>query len=179
VRLVAFFRNLNLGQRLAPSRVDLEQAFLEAGAGSATSFQTNGTVIFDARSLRSGLKVVRLACEQFERHNGFAEPAFVRTWDYLTALVAREPFAAQRDPQAHAHAVTFLHAEADLGGELPMQDARGDLKVVEYTEGEILCAAYKRGNMVGNPNVFAERTFGLPATTRVWGTVERLVRKGA
>jgi len=180
VRLVAFFRNLNLGQRLAPSREELELGFLEAGASSAKSFQTNGTVIFQARSLRSGLKVVRFACEQFEGRNGFTEPAFVRSWDYLAALVERQPFASEKDPMVHAHAVTFLHAESDLSIDLPAQTPRGDVRVVEYTEGEILCASYKTGaNMAGSPNVFAERLFGLPATTRVWGTIERLVRRGA
>jgi hypothetical protein len=46
---VAFFRNLNLGQRRSrsPSRVELVDAFLRAGAAEAMSFQVNGTVIFD------------------------------------------------------------------------------------------------------------------------------------
>ena len=180
VRLVAFFRNLNLGQRLAPSRSELELAFLEAGATSAASFQTNGTVVFNARSLKAGMKAVRLACEQFERTNGFTEPAFVRSWDYLVAMVERRPFESHKDATVHAHAVTFLHAEADLSIDLPTRTSRGDVRIVEYTASEILCASYKTGaNTAGSPNVFAERLFGLPATTRVWSTIERLVRRDA
>lgn len=176
MRLVAFFRNLNLGQRLAPSRAQLEQAFLEGGATTAASFQTNGTVVFDAPSLRSGLKVVRLAGEQFHSRNGFAEPAFVRSWAHLVSLVERQPFATPSDPTFHAHAVTFLHAQADVDRELPLCNALNDVRVVAYTEGEMLCAAHRRGPLVGNPNVFAEKLFGLPATTRAWSTIERLLR---
>lgn len=46
---VAFFRNLNLGQARShsPTRAELLQAFTDAGAVAASSFQVNGTVIFD------------------------------------------------------------------------------------------------------------------------------------
>jgi hypothetical protein len=49
---VAFFRNLNLGQRRShsPTRAELLQAFTDAGAVAATSFQVNGTVIFEPGS---------------------------------------------------------------------------------------------------------------------------------
>jgi uncharacterized protein DUF1697 len=47
---VAFFRNLNLGQRRShsPTRPELLDAFERAGAVSATNFQVNGTIIFEA-----------------------------------------------------------------------------------------------------------------------------------
>ena len=47
---VAFFRDLNLGQRRShsPTRPELLEAFARAGATNATSFQVNGTVVFDS-----------------------------------------------------------------------------------------------------------------------------------
>jgi Protein of unknown function (DUF1697) len=47
---VAFFRNLNLGQRRShsPTRPELLDAFERAGATSATNFQVNGTIIFES-----------------------------------------------------------------------------------------------------------------------------------
>ena len=54
---VAFFRNLNLGQRRShsPTRPELLDAFERAGATSAANFQVNGTIIFaterDAQAL--------------------------------------------------------------------------------------------------------------------------------
>jgi hypothetical protein len=55
-RSVAFFRNLNLGQRRShsPTRLELLDAFARAGATSATSFQVNGTVIFSCHSTGDG-----------------------------------------------------------------------------------------------------------------------------
>ncbi len=49
-RMVAFFRNLNLGQRRSnsPTSGVLVEAFTTAGATWVANFQTNGTVVFDA-----------------------------------------------------------------------------------------------------------------------------------
>ena len=46
---VAFFRNLNLGQRRShsPTRPELLDAFERAGATSAVNFQVNGTIVFE------------------------------------------------------------------------------------------------------------------------------------
>lgn len=49
-RSVAFFRNLNLGQRRNPTRVQLTDAFAALGATAVLSFRTNGTVVFAARA---------------------------------------------------------------------------------------------------------------------------------
>ncbi|MET0997612.1 MAG: hypothetical protein ABWX73_02755 [Marmoricola sp.] len=48
-RSVAFYRNLNLGQRRShsPTRPELLDAFERAGAAQAVNFQVNGTVVFD------------------------------------------------------------------------------------------------------------------------------------
>jgi len=47
-RSVAFFRNLNLGQRRShsPMRPELLDALERAGAQDPINFQVNGTVIF-------------------------------------------------------------------------------------------------------------------------------------
>jgi hypothetical protein len=43
---VAFFRNLNLGQGWAPTRSQLEEAFLAAGARAPDSVQVNAIATF-------------------------------------------------------------------------------------------------------------------------------------
>jgi hypothetical protein len=55
-RAVAFFRNLNLGQRRShsPTRTELLDAFARAGATSATNFQVNGTIILTCDSTGDG-----------------------------------------------------------------------------------------------------------------------------
>ena len=89
----AFYRNLNLGRARAPSKAELEQAFLEAGAKTASSFLVNGTIAFDTTSAREAGRIVSRASASMRERCGLVEPAFVRAMPHLASLVASDPFA--------------------------------------------------------------------------------------
>ena len=179
MKFAAFFRNLNLGRPPAPSREVFEAAFLAAGAKSAASFQVNGTIAFEASSERQAASLLAKACKQLRASCQFEEPAFCRPMQRLAQLVEQAPFEHVDASKAYGCYITFLHADAQLPTPRPMANARGDLKVIEYTGAEMLSVAYQFGASPGSPNVFAERMTELPATTRGWGTVLRLVAKHA
>ncbi|MBV7426699.1 DUF1697 domain-containing protein [Acidovorax sp. sif1233] len=178
MKFAAFFRNLNLGHGHAPSRMALESAFLQAGADEAASFQTNGTVAFSARGVRPAQGIVRTVQRSLRGGHGFDEPVFLRSMAYLHTLLARDPFEGMaKAPPIYDFYVTFLHDGAKLLPPLPTRNAREDVRVLLYTGSEALSYNHLVGKTMGNPNVFAEQQLGLPATTRTWGTVARLVRK--
>ncbi|KRD18339.1 MULTISPECIES: DUF1697 domain-containing protein [Acidovorax] len=178
MKFAAFFRNLNLGHGNAPSRAALESAFVQAGADEAASFQTNGTVAFSARGVRPARKIARTVQQALATGHGFDEPVFVRTMAYLHTLMARDPFVGMdKAPPIYDFYVTFLHDDAKVLPALPTCNARRDVQVLLYTDAELLSLSHLTGKTPGNPNVFAEQLLGLPATTRTWGTVARLVRK--
>jgi uncharacterized protein (DUF1697 family) len=179
MRFATFFRNLNLGRPRCPTRQQLEAAFADAGASDAASFLTNGTIAFQASGVRAAAKIVRLACVSLARTCGLAEPAFLRQLADLQALVARDPFASvDREAVCDCY-VTFLHADARVPRRLPRASPRGDVEVVAHTGTEVLCVAHRLGKSPGSPNAFLEKALGLPATTRAWNTVVRLVEKHA
>jgi hypothetical protein len=65
-------------------------------------------------------------------------------------------------------------------GDMRVGDVRvGDMRVLSWHDGMLLSLTYKLGTSAGSPNAFVERTLDVPATTRVWNTVVRLVRKHA
>ena len=179
MKFVAFFRNLNLGRPPAPTRLRFEEAFLCAGARSAESFLTNGTLVFDAATRGKAKTVLAGACAALGDDSGFREPAFLRELGYLSSLVDRDPFASIDPTTVYERCITFLHADLELSSAPPRQSARNDVQVVEYTPSELLSVVHKLGASPGSPNAFAERHFGLPATTRAWNTVCRLVTKYA
>ncbi len=104
-----FFRNLNLGRPNCPTRAQFEAAFLAAGAGSAASFLTNGTLVFEARHKTAARKVLAQACEALAVECGLREPAFLRSVDHLAGLVALDPFAAVDRGCVYEVCVSFLH----------------------------------------------------------------------
>jgi uncharacterized protein (DUF1697 family) len=178
VKFAAFFRNLNLGRPPAPTRTVLEAAFTDAGAVDACSFLTNGTVVFEAGSPAKAARILT-AAQATLRRDGFDEPAALRDVAGLAALVDSDPLAGVEMDDVYAACATFLIGTPADGVSLPSTNAKGDVRVVSWHDGMLLSLTYKRGTSAGSPNVFVERTLNAPATTRVWNTVVRLVRKHA
>ncbi len=96
MKCVAFFRNVNLGRPNNPTKGQLESAFMAAGASSAVSFLTNGTVVFDVSSEARTRKLVARACKALKTECGLEEPAHVRSIGYLAEIVTSNPFASER-----------------------------------------------------------------------------------
>jgi uncharacterized protein (DUF1697 family) len=182
-KFVAFFRNLNLGRPPAPTRAVFEAAFADAGAVDPCSFLTNGTLVFGARTPAQARRILK-AAQAALRRDGFDEPAALRDMAGLAALVASDPLAGVALDDVYAPCATFLIGAPADGVSLPSTNAKGDMRVgdvrvVSWHDGMLLSLAYKLGTSAGSPNAFVERTLDVPATTRVWNTVVRLVRKHA
>ena len=179
MKYAAFFRNLNLGRPNCPTKAQLEAAFEAAGAQSAASFLTNGTLVYSVGPGVRPRKVLAAACRALNAQCGLKEPVYVRSVDYLAELVELDPFAAVEPNSVYGCCVSFLHADSVLPAALPLASRRGDVEVLRFTETEALSLSRKIGNTPGSPNAFLEKFLGLPATTRIWNTVVRLVHKHA
>ena len=175
---VAFFRNLNLGRPKCPTKAQFEAAFLDAGAATASSFLTNGTLVFEAPSQAAARQLVTAACQAMHECCGLVEPAFVRTVGQLARLVRQAPFDAVDAERVYARCITFLHPQARLRPQdLPIDTPRGDCHIFASTGREAFSTVQKNGNTVGNPNGVLEKLLQRPATSRNWNTVVRLLDK--
>jgi uncharacterized protein (DUF1697 family) len=178
MRSAAFFRNVNLGRPNAPTRAQLEAAFLEAGATSATSFLVNGTLVFDAAGARPRALAAR-ACERMRASCGLREPAFVRAVADLADLVRADPFAGAEPAGDDFRCVSFLAGHRAGLPDFPFETPRADVAFIATTGAEVFSIARVIGKSTGSPNAWLERTLAAPATTRNWRTVLRLVDKFA
>jgi uncharacterized protein (DUF1697 family) len=176
MKFAVFFRNVNLGRANSPTKSQLEQAFLDAGAAEAASFLVNGTLVFAAPAARASV-VLKGAVRRLEGVCGLKEPAFLRRVDALVALVAADPFAAVNGADVYEYGVTFLSPKTPALPPLPLSTRRGDVKVLACNGSEAFSLCYKLGSSPGSPNALLEKTLGLPATTRAWNTIVRLVAK--
>jgi uncharacterized protein (DUF1697 family) len=179
MKYAAFFRNMNLGRPNCPSRIQLESAFARAGAERASSFLTNGTVVFDAPAGVRARRILVAAHRNLQIECGLKEPAYIRTIKYLTELVALEPFASIERASVHECCVSFLPPEGAALLTLPMESKRQDVELIRSTGTEVLSVSRKIGNTPGSPNAFLEKLLGSVVTTRAWNTVVRLVRRHA
>lgn len=175
-KYAAFFRNLNLGRANCPDRMQLEAAFIAAGADEASSFLSNGTVVFTAGSDSQAVSILSSARQALQQKCGLKEPAYVRSLAALAELAALEPFAAIAPEQVYERCVSFLHADS-VTPETPLESKRRDVEILHFTAAEALSVSRKVGNSPGSPNTFLEQLLGLPATTRSWNTLMRLLQK--
>lgn len=178
-RHAAFLRNVNLGRPGAPDRAAFEAAFLEAGAVRASSFLVNGTLVFDTPAGLRPRALAGRACALLRERCGLREPVFVRSVAALAALVADAPFAGVPLAEGDAHCVSFVAASRIALPALPFTNPRGDVALLAATDGEVLSLSRRLGVSAGSPNALLEKLLGVPATTRTWRTVVRLVEKFA
>jgi len=150
---------------------------MAAGASAATSFLTNGTISFTARTNGAAQNVLARACELLHETCGLTEPGFIRSMDYLSEFVSHDPFGAIARDSVHACCVSFLPSEHSSLTELPAESKRRDVRVLQVTGTEVLSLSLQIGNTPGSPNAFLEKHLGIPVTTRNWNTVVRLVQR--
>ncbi|HEV2682001.1 MAG TPA: DUF1697 domain-containing protein [Rhodanobacter sp.] len=179
MKYAAFFRNVNLGRPNCPTKAQLEAAFLEAGAASAASFLTNGTVVFAVAAGIAPHDVLDVAHRALQVECGLREPAYVRAVEYLAELVALDPFACIERGSVFECCVSFLPPKDISLPAMPLESRRRDVEIFRITDTEALSVSRKVGNTPGSPNAFLEKLLGSPVTTRAWNTIVRLVHRHA
>ena len=182
MKVVAFIRNINVGQKGFPSRPQLEQAFLAAGARSAVSFQSNGTMVAEVAD-GARLELLRDGAGEYLRAEcGFGEAIFVRELEAIRAAVGADPYggiaAAGIDSTKYPHQyVSYYEYAGDLAGVFPLESAKGDCLVFRGTGQEAYSVAKEIRGVSGYPTPLLEKLLQVPVTTRSWTTVVRLVGK--
>lgn len=159
-RHVAFFRNLNLGQRGSPTTAQLVSAFEQAGATEVVSVRVNGTVVFRSRSparTRDGV------CASVAEVSGWCDVAPVRSAAWVSDLAAR---LAGVDGNAE---VAFFDVRHDFPEALPWRPESGRLTVVHADRQHAIAVNDEPRTSYATPVL--ERLLGLRVTSRGAETV--------
>lgn len=166
---VAFFRNLNLGQGVSPTRAVLLDAFAGAGAQGALSFQVNGTVAYAATDDEHALRIGREVVGRLTSLSGYADTVVVRPVVWLRAL----DLAGRHDPDGTE--VAFFDGPEPFPEPLPWDGPRGDLRVLAADDRHAIALNADPRRSQATPVL--ERRLGVPVTSRGVGTVLRLLAR--
>jgi len=177
VNFAAFFRNTNLGRVGSPTRAQLEQAFLDSGASTATSFQVNGTLVFEAASAKSALNILHAAAEALRSVAAPREPGCVRSLAALRRLPWSEVFAGFDAADVHELTVSFACGRVNSRFALPQSSERKDAVVLWLQRDNALSVTRRIRSGPGSPNMLLERLTGVPFTSRSLGTIQRLLAR--
>ena len=167
---VAFFRNLNLGQTRtqSPTRTVLEDAFATAGVADVRSFQTNGTVLFEPLG-RPPAQVMVSVLATLRAASGYADIAPTQPLVEVAALVAAVRLRVDIDHSLYA---TFFDLAAPQAWALPGAHLDGLGTTVVASGPGWVATQVAPG---GDPTSAVQARLGQRATTRGFGTLERLL----
>lgn len=167
---VAFFRNLNLGQGWAPTRVQLEAAFATAGATRIDSVQVNGTVVFAHPAPVRATSEVRALLRLL---TGYDDVAVVRRAAWLADLVQR---ADGLDlPDDLPVEVAFFDARPPFPLALPWATPDGRLRVLLGDHRHAVTTFHDDSGRGSNATAVLQEVTGVKVTSRSLGTVRRVV----
>lgn len=163
---VAFFRNLNQGQRGSPSTADLVAAFADARIPGAIPFQTNGTVFFTGGDPGDRVSDALVA------RTGYGDVMFAVPLARIIEVVA----GFDAGPTADRRELSLFDPAGSIAEPAPIPSRRR-CTVLAHGPGWAVTENDRNRESNGTPTV--EELIGAPATSRGIPTLRRLVARFA
>ncbi len=175
MKYVAFIRAINVAGHASVKMTDARDAFVAAGGRNVRSYIQSGNVLFEcsAREMASMLRAVKKRLTDTRA----GEPDILcRSEQQLEEIVRRAPFTARDAGPAVKLYVAFLARSPRVKPRLPVSLPKEELEAVGMTDREVFIVSRRKKNgFFGFPNNFIEDALGVPATTRNWSTITRIL----
>jgi uncharacterized protein (DUF1697 family) len=176
---IAFLRAINVGGHAVVSMADLKRAFVNAGAENVSTYIQSGNVIFDAPASSAAQARLFTAIQtNLDTLIGKKVDVMYRTDADLQGIIKADPFKGidvQGDLKLY---VTFLKDKPARKPRLPLIVEKDGLEIINVRGNDIFVVSRPVGKgRYGVPNLFFEKEFGIPATTRNWNTVRKILAK--
>jgi uncharacterized protein (DUF1697 family) len=155
----------------------LKHLFEAAGFSAVRTFIQSGNVVFTARGSDPDALARRVG-ERLRRWLKKDIAVMVRPFPALAALVEADPFGdAAVEPDTKLY-VAFLAADLERKPTLPLVSARDGLEAFAIRGRDVFIRSRRVKGRFGFPNDFIEKQLGVPATSRNWNTIVRMVKGG-
>jgi len=171
-RFIALLRGINVGGHRSISMEDLRAIFASAGCGNVTTYIQSGNVIFET-SAADTAPLIRTIEGRLLETLGSEASVILRTVREFERIVGRDPFGEVRE-DAKPY-VTFLATKPPRRPTIPMTSSKGDVEIIDIVGHDLFSLSHPYKGRYGFPNAFIEKEFGIPATTRNWTTVGKLL----
>jgi len=172
---VAFLRGINVGGQKLVKMEDLNQCFAALGFKNVKTLIQSGNVLFESSAMPAA-ELVKKIGKRLEKDLGFSVPLMLQTRQSIEALIKQNPFKAVKPGADVKLYVAFLAEEPKFKPTLPLKSPKKDIEILAISGQMVFCLAFPAGEgRYGFPNPMVESEFGVPATTRNWNTVLKLV----
>jgi uncharacterized protein (DUF1697 family) len=171
----AFLRGINVSGQKLIKMTDLTKIFTDAGFNNIKTFIQSGNIVFDAR-VKDANAVEEKLEKVLAKSLGYPVEAFVKSAEELRQMVDMQPFAGFDDDSDVKKYVTFTRQKLPASVKIPLLSPTGDVELFRIAGNTIFSLAHPaKDGRYGFPNGFIEKIFRIPATTRNWNTVCKMV----
>ena len=176
MRYVAFLRGINVGGHKIIKMQDLCSIFESLGFTNIKTYIQSGNVLFDSSEKDTGALSSKIE-SGLGKKLGYKVNVLLQTMDKIQNIVRSNLFRKIKlngDTKAY---LTFLSSKPS-GLKFPIESKNKDVEVINIKDNAAFCLAHKVNGKFGFPNLFIEKQFKMPATTRNLTTVEKIASMG-
>ena len=170
---VAFLRGINVGGNKLIKMEALAAAFTAAGFRNVRTYIASGNVIFSTKATDRKALVKKIE-KQLLSTFGHEIAVLLFPFAEIQTLVADNPFKGIKRGDVMLFSV-LLRAPSPRQ-DAPLESKTEKFKVVAIRDRAVfIVARRKKTGWFGFPNNWVEQEFGVTASTRNWGTLEKIV----
>lgn len=172
---IAILRGINVGGRRKILMADLRQLMTDIGFMDVGTYIQSGNVFLNSNKEATDIKLAEEIEQAILDKYGFAVPVIVKSVDEIVQAVQENPFYQDKEVDIKTLHLTFLKetpssenlAKTEAYDYSPDKFVIQDKCVFIYCEGK-----YHQSKLTNN---FFEKKLKVPATTRNWKTVLKLM----
>ena len=172
---VAFLRGINVGGRKVIRMEELQKLFEGTGCSEVKTLLQSGNVIFSFQEQE--IDIIAPSIEQhLEKELGYRVEIMLRTLEELASMVRSDPFNGRKETEDMKLYVSFLLSEPDRKIPVPYISEKDGIEVISASAREAFIISRRIMGRSSFPNQWIEKELKVPATTRNWNTIARIVK---
>jgi len=172
---IAILRGINVGGKRKILMADLKLLFDDLGFINITTYIQSGNVIFNSESKLTDIQITEKIEKAITNKYGFSVPVIVKSAKEIEESIRENPFYQKQNPDINKLHLTLLKEQPTNENILKTEsyNYEPDKFVIKGKRVFVFCnGKYHQSKLTNN---FFENKLKVPATTRNWKTVLKLV----
>ena len=170
---LTFLRGINVSGQKIILMQELAILFESFGFNNIKTYLQTGNVLFDSDETDSD-KIIKIIDDGIFKELGYSVTVILRTKQEILDIVDSNPF---KDYDGDVkYYLTFLAETPKQPPTLPIRMNDIENEVFKFENNNVFTVGFNVKGRYGFPNVFIEKEFGVPATTRNWNTILRILK---
>lgn len=173
ITYIAFLRGINVSGHKIIKMTELAKMFSEMKFKNLKTYIASGNVLFDSNE-KDASKLETKIEKEIMKTFGFDVVVFVRTKDELEKIVKFNPFAKIKIEKPKFYVLFMREKFTKL--KLPFLSEKYAVEIIAALDNNFFCVA--RPDVIGSgggANLFIEKEHKIPATTRNWNTILKIL----